>query len=143
MMGVATTSVLGRFCCKNRKSNEARNLASVDFFPTPLLHGAMAPLRKSMVALSEAMRSLTSTCAKRSSGSKKSRPSGEKTFSTLTARNGHGAMSGLSPLSGCRLNRSTQHFILEGKDGVWDGGHGTDPLRDATAHGQDFQLRWS
>ena len=21
----------------------------------------------------------------------------------------------------CRLNRSPQHFILEGKDGVWDG----------------------
>ena len=25
------------------------------------------------------------------------------------------------PLLGGGLNRSTQHFILEGKDGVWDG----------------------
>jgi hypothetical protein len=25
------------------------------------------------------------------------------------------------PLIGGGLNRSTQHFILEGKDGVWDG----------------------
>jgi hypothetical protein len=29
-------------------------------------------------------------------------------------------MSELSPLLGGGLNRSTQHFILEGKDGVWD-----------------------
>jgi hypothetical protein len=25
------------------------------------------------------------------------------------------------PFTGGGLNRSTQHFILEGKDGVWDG----------------------
>jgi hypothetical protein len=33
---------------------------------------------------------------------------------------GKGAVGGRPFISG-GLNRSTQHFILEGKDGVWDG----------------------
>jgi hypothetical protein len=33
----------------------------------------------------------------------------------------HGAKTASCPFLHGGLNRSTQHFILEGKDGVWDG----------------------
>ena len=37
------------------------------------------------------------------------------------AANGHGAAVAACQLLGGGLNRPRQHFILEGKDGVWDG----------------------
>jgi hypothetical protein len=39
----------------------------------------------------------------------------------LLARNGHADPIERCPLLGGGLNRSPQHFILEGKDGVWNG----------------------
>jgi hypothetical protein len=38
-----------------------------------------------------------------------------------SAKLGPRAASELGPFIPGGLNRSTQHFILEGKDGVWDG----------------------
>ena len=43
------------------------------------------------------------------------------TFATISARTGHADAAAACPLLRGGLNRSTQHFILEGKDGVWDG----------------------
>src|SRR3984893_8330490 len=42
-------------------------------------------------------------------------------YLSLAALFGARAMSDLSPQCAGGLNRSPQHFILEGKDGVWDG----------------------
>ncbi len=54
MSGVSETtspmSPLGRCCRKSRKSNEAKNLANVDFWTTPLLRRSAAPIRRSVVA---------------------------------------------------------------------------------------------
>src|SRR5437870_3936930 len=43
-------SALGRCCRKSRKSNEAKNLADVDFWTTPPLRCPVAPIRRSGVA---------------------------------------------------------------------------------------------
>ena len=43
-------SPTGRYCRKSRKSNEAKNLANVDFWTTPPLRCSVAPIRRSVVA---------------------------------------------------------------------------------------------
>jgi hypothetical protein len=59
-------STLGRFCCKSRKSNDAKNLANVDFLPASAVLKNFGRQPK-------------------------------KTFATISAHLGHGAMSDLSP----------------------------------------------
>src|SRR5882672_7247935 len=44
------TSVFDRCCRKSRKSNEAKNLANVDFRTIPPLRCSVAPIRRSVVA---------------------------------------------------------------------------------------------
>jgi len=39
----------------------------------------------------------------------------------LLARSGRGEVAEQYPFNKGGLNRSPQHFILDGKDGVWDG----------------------
>src|SRR5260370_36323691 len=43
-------SQMGRCCRKSRKSNEAKNLANVDFRTIPPLRCSVAPIRRSVVA---------------------------------------------------------------------------------------------
>jgi hypothetical protein len=43
------TSVVGRYCCKSRKSSDAENLAKVDLRATLSLRRFSAPLGKSVI----------------------------------------------------------------------------------------------
>ena len=42
-------SLIGRFCCKSRKSNKPKNLAEVDLWTSLLLRRFSAPLRRSVI----------------------------------------------------------------------------------------------
>jgi hypothetical protein len=42
-------SELGRYCRKSRKSNDAKNLANVDFWTTPPLRCSLVSIRRSVV----------------------------------------------------------------------------------------------
>ena len=42
-------SALGGYCCKSRKSNDAENLAKVDFLTALPLQSSVAPIRRSVV----------------------------------------------------------------------------------------------
>jgi hypothetical protein len=44
-------SELGRYCCESRKSNDAENLAKVDFWALLLPQGSLGPIRRSVVVL--------------------------------------------------------------------------------------------
>jgi hypothetical protein len=44
------TSVIGRYCCKSRKSNNPKNLAKVDLWTSLLLRRFSTPLRRSVAA---------------------------------------------------------------------------------------------
>jgi len=47
--GGPTTSAVGRYCCKSRKSNDPKNLAKVDFWTCLPLPRYSVPLRRSVV----------------------------------------------------------------------------------------------
>ena len=62
---------MGGYCCKSRKSNDVKNLAKVDFWPTWPLQYSVTPIRSSLVVLVQTMWSLISPRAKRISGPEK------------------------------------------------------------------------
>ena len=43
------TSVVGRYCCKSRKSSDPENLAKVDLWTSPQLRRFSTPLRRFVI----------------------------------------------------------------------------------------------
>src|SRR3982074_1148553 len=46
---VRSMSLIGRYCCKSRKSNNPKNLAKVDLWASLRLRRSLAPLRRSVI----------------------------------------------------------------------------------------------
>lgn len=76
----SASSGIGRYCCKSGKSNCRKNLAKVDIEASPLLHRLSVPLRGSEIDLGSVDMVLTSSRAKRISGSKNFCSTSQKDF---------------------------------------------------------------
>src|SRR6476660_4758078 len=70
----------GRYCCKSRKSNNAKNLAKVDLWTSLLLRRFSTPLRRSVIDFGWSDMVPTSPRARRISGSKNFRSPPRKDF---------------------------------------------------------------
>lgn len=98
-MGLATinwataTSAIGRYCCKSRKSDDAKNLAKVDFWTSLLLCSA-AQLRRSVVDFGRRFGPSRLPHTKRISRAGNFRSSAQKEFFNTIGLGGNASGSG-------------------------------------------------